>query len=192
MARQIWQWSESRNIWLVASYIASKDNVVADSESRSSDVDTEWCLSRTAFATVTKKFGYPDIDLFASYSNKKCKLYCSWKRDPGAVSIDTYKISWGSMYFYAFPPFALILRILQKIILDDAIGILIVPNWPSQPWFPLFSKLLIRDPIILKPNDGLLFLPFSQARHPLARDLFLVAGLVSGKACDEKGRPKNP
>lgn len=30
LARQIWQWAERRNIWLVASYIPSRENKEAD------------------------------------------------------------------------------------------------------------------------------------------------------------------
>ena len=34
MSKNIWEWCETRNIWLYASYIPSKDNSIADFESR--------------------------------------------------------------------------------------------------------------------------------------------------------------
>ena len=41
-----------------------------------------------------------------------------------------------------FPPFGLILRVLQKIEHDEAECVLVVPLWTTQAWFP---KLLIAD-----------------------------------------------
>lgn len=65
----------------------------------------------------------------------------SWKRDPDANNVDAFTINWHKYYFYAFPPFPLILKCLQKIILDNATGIFVFPYWPSQPWYPLLKKL---------------------------------------------------
>nr|CAH7717737.1 unnamed protein product [Callosobruchus chinensis] len=58
--------------------------------------------------------------------------------------------------FYAFPPFCLVAKVLDKISNDKATGIVIVPNWPTQPWYPLFKKLLISNPIVLEPMKNLL------------------------------------
>lgn len=73
------------------------------------------------------------IDLFASRVNKKCSRYISRDRDPEAFDIDAFTRSWSNFYFYAFPPFSLILKTLKKIILDQACGIVVVPDWPAQP-----------------------------------------------------------
>ncbi|XP_046602576.1 uncharacterized protein LOC124296587 [Neodiprion lecontei] len=143
IAKEIWQWCECRKIWIFASYIASKENVEADRESRIKNIDTEWELSSWAYEKVISEFGKPKLDLFASRINAKCQAYCSWHRDPDALAIDAFMINWKSEYFYAFPPFALVLRFLRKVIADRACGIAIVPNWPSQPWFPIFMDLLV-------------------------------------------------
>ncbi|XP_046468122.1 uncharacterized protein [Neodiprion pinetum] len=143
IAKEIWQWCECRKIWIFASYIASKENVEADRESRIKNIDTEWELSSWAYEKVISEFGKPKLDLFASRINAKCQAYCSWHRDPDALAIDAFTINWKSKYFYAFPPFALVLRFLRKVIADRACGIAIVPNWPSQPWFPIFMDLLV-------------------------------------------------
>lgn len=39
----------------------------------------------------------------------------------------------------------MLLRVIQKIIHDRAEGIVVVPWWPSQPWFPLFLKYKKRE-----------------------------------------------
>lgn len=180
LARDIWQWCELRNIFLFASYINSKSNLQADAESRVVEEDTEWALSHEAFATIQRNLGPPDVDLFASSINKKCSTYVSWRRDPGSLAIDAFTLKWTDLNFYAFPPFCLILRVIQKIVQDKAEGILVVPDWPAQPWYPLITKYKTGNPIIFKPDRNLLSSPF-RSTHPMHRELSLVAVKLSAK-----------
>lgn len=180
IAREIWQWCEERRLFIFASYIKSKDNTEADQESRHINVDTEWELSRSAFHDIVLHYGTPEIDLFATCLNAKCHKYVSWKRDPHAFDIDAFTLDWGNLYFYSFPPFSLILKCLRKIITDKATGVLIVPYWPSQPWYPLFTSLQIRKPVYHGPSSDLLLSPF-RTQHPLWMNLTLVSCLLSGK-----------
>ena len=154
LARRIWKWCEERELFIFASYIASKDNVEADIESRRLDKETEFELSAVAFQQTVNKFGYPDIDLFT--------------------------IKWNRFFFYAFPPFILVSRVLQKIKAEGAEGIVVVPQWPAQPWFPLFLSLLESDGLIFKPQINILLFP-DREPHPLWKSLILVAGKLSGK-----------
>ncbi|KAB0802676.1 hypothetical protein PPYR_04862 [Photinus pyralis] len=190
LTKRIWEWCEERNLWLHVSYISSSDNWIADRESRSLTPETEWSLSNRAFKVVTKRFGLPEIDLFASKNNHKCPIYVSWQRDPDAVKVDSFTIQWSNLAFYAFPPFALILRVLQKIIDDKAEGIVIVPRWENQAWFPLFSNLLAQEPIVFHPSNDLLFHPYSKQPHPLANNLSLLAARLSGKRLHERSCQK--
>ncbi|KAJ8909905.1 hypothetical protein NQ315_005640 [Exocentrus adspersus] len=135
ITRALWQWCENKNILVFASYIKSSKNL-ADKESRSLSVDTEYQLNSYAFSSIIQNFGNPEIDLFASKLNRKCEKYTSWFPDPNSFSIDAFTISWNAFYFYAFPPFACIARVLDKIIQEKASGIVVVPNWPAQPWYP--------------------------------------------------------
>lgn len=180
IARDIWQWCEARQLYVYASYIKSKDNVEADEESRRCNIDTEWDLSSVAFKKITDCFGFPHVDLFATRLNAKCQKYVSWKRDPEAFNIDAFTLNWSTFFFYAFPPFSLILKSLRKIINEEATGILVVPYWPSQPWYPIFLKLSRYNPIYLSPDPELLLSPF-RTRHPLWKRLTLVSSLLSGK-----------
>lgn len=182
IAQEIWKWCEARGLWIFASYIRSKDNVDADFESRVKNIDSEWSLAGFAFDKIVDKFGYPSIDIFASRANAKCESYFAWHRDPEAMAIDAFTQDWSGEFFYAFPPFSLILRVLQKIRSDKASGILVVPNWPNQPWFPLFMESLISKELIFNPSNSLLLSPCRTIHHPLARSLTLIAGHVSGRA----------
>lgn len=48
LTRKLWQWCEQRQIWVYASYISSKENTIADLESRRSHSEIEWELCNTA------------------------------------------------------------------------------------------------------------------------------------------------
>ncbi|KAJ8954465.1 hypothetical protein NQ317_019464 [Molorchus minor] len=133
LARKIWQWCEKREIRVFASYISSSDNWMADKESRT----YPQTLNGHYRIIILIKF-CPDIDIFATSINTKCERYISWKRDPYAITTDAFTVCWNKEYFYAFPPFALVLRSIQKIINEKAEGILVVP--PMAP--PSHSTLV--------------------------------------------------
>lgn len=168
-------------ITVFASYISSTDNAVADAESRRIHPDIEWELSDQAFQKIVRQFRAPSIDLFASRINKKCLKYVSWHRDPDAYVIDAFTISWSSFYFYCFPPFAMILKALRKIIDDKGEGIMVVPLWRTQPWYPLYMSLLISDPLILQPSNDLII--SHSSNRDVHQKITLVAGILSARHC---------
>ena len=180
LAQNIWRWCEIRKLWIHASYIPSAENAVADSESRSKDWDKEWKLNHSDYTQICLDLGKPNIDLFASRTNTQCSKFISWKPDPEAWAVDAFTVSWKRLSFYAFPPFALIGRVLQKIINDEAEGILVVPNWPSQPWFPVYMSLVSSKIYSFGPSNDLLISSF-RISHPLSSSLTLVAAKLSGK-----------
>ncbi|KYQ53564.1 hypothetical protein ALC60_00091, partial [Trachymyrmex zeteki] len=151
-----------------------------DFESRRLGSETEFQLSERVFREILNKWGHPDIDLFATRVNAKCEKYVSWIRDPGAIAVDAFTLDWSKFFFYAFPPFILVAKVLQKIRADEAKGIVVVPFWPAQPWFPLFRSMLESDPLVFKPNRNTL-LSLDREPHPLWRKLTLVVGKLSGK-----------
>ena len=133
-----------------------------------------------AFHKICKNFGRPEIDLFARRVNAKCKKFISWHRDPDSIAVDAFTISWKDIYFYAFPPFSMILKCLQKIRIENASGIMIVPDWPSQPWYPLFRELLTSETLIFDAKTHILNSFCSQSQIFWNKNT-LVAGILSAK-----------
>lgn len=191
LGKEIWQYCESKKLSLFASYINTKANIEADRESRSKNADAEYELHQDAYDQICSRLGTPNIDLFASQLNTKCITYVSWKPDPNSIEVDAFTLPWSDLKFSAFPPFCLILKVLHKIITDKAEGIVVVPRWETQPWFPLFYKLLISEEIIFGPNKNPLSNPFRN-EHPFGKNLSLVAGFLSGKAIREENFPLQP
>ena len=164
IVKQIWEFSILHNItWLTAAHIPGSSNVRADAESRHlRSQDTEWMINPTLLSNALDTLNFkPEIDLFASRLNRQFSAYCSFRPDPEASCIDAFNISWTEKHFYCFPPFSCVLRVLRKIIQDRATGLVVVPMWPTQSWYPILTNLLLLPPVNLPPSKNLLRLPES-------------------------------
>lgn len=182
LAHQIWMWCIDHRIWLTVTHIPGKQNTEADRESRVSRRETEWTLQKPLFDAAIKKLGVtPDVDLFASRLNFQLKPYIAYKPDPEAHAINAFHVSWKGYAFYAFPPFSILQRVLQKISEEEATGLLVVPNWPTQTWWPYLMNMLIDFPLILPRKEDTLYLPaHPQLLHPLHKKLQLLVCRLSG------------
>lgn len=179
-AKKIWKWAENKRVNLICTYINTRDNIRADALSRVGRDEYDFSLDSNSFKFICSKFYTPIIDLFASSLTKKCERYCSWFPDIECESVDAFTIKWPDG-FYAFPPFSLIPRMLSKIRSEGCQGIVVVPYWQSQAWYPLFYAMSSETPVVLLPNDYELFCPYSNRLHPLSRSLSLVVTVVSGR-----------
>ena len=106
-----------------------------------------------------------EMDLFASGLSSQLPVFVSYHPDPATMHIDAFSRSWQGRPFYTFPPFAAVGKVLHKIVLDVAAGIIVVPYWPTEPWYSLLIKLLIDIPILLRSSKTLLQHP--RANHNL-------------------------
>lgn len=183
LAHEIWEWAIERNIWLSTAHIPGVCNVVADQLSRELNLDLEWMLSRQVFCRIVSTFGQPEIDLFASRLNAQTVDYVSWKPDPQAKFVDAFSIEWSAIFFYAFPPFCLVPRCVQKITQEQASGILIIPLWTTQPVFSKILHILTDIPRIVKANNHNLIHPTLMTAHPLHNRFDLLVCKLSGNIC---------
>ena len=101
------------------------------------------------FDRLNAQAGPFQIDLFASMANHKLPIFYSWTPDPLCAQVDAFTVSWGTSANYAFPPFSLIPKCLQKIEQEEAELNLVIPYWPTQPWFPRAVQLLATLAILL-------------------------------------------
>lgn len=132
---------------------------------------------------LTKRFGNPDIDLFASRINHQIECYAAWKPDPNATFIDAFTVNYWEMFTGVyFPPFCLISRCLQKVLLDQASAIIIVTMWSTQTWFTRLLSLLIDFPVMFPVLKGTLQHPTYGLVHPLSPRLHLLACKISGNS----------
>ena len=181
LALEIWDWCIHRDLWLTATHIPGIENTEADLGSRQFSDTTEWHLKPLIFSDITKIYGCPEIDLFASRLNYQLDQFVSWRPDPLCTAVDAFTLNWNDWnYIYIFCPFSLMGKVVQKLRLDQAEALLILPYWPSQPWFSTVGKMLLDHPLILPRQLDLLTLPGTQELHPLRDTLRLLACRVSG------------
>ena len=180
VALDIWEWCLKKSIFISAIHIRGIENDVADYESRNQDNSSEWSLKNDIFDAIVNWFQVkPTIDLFASRINYKVKRFIAWQADPEAIGIDAFMHYYDNEIFYAFPPFGLIQKFLNKVEVDNLEGILIIPCWSTQHFFPSMLKLLIELPIFIRWRKDLLQHP-QLHHHPIGKRLHLLACNISG------------
>ena len=142
---------------LKARHIPGCLNVMADLLSRSNQVQsTEWSLHLQVFKQICQKWFTPHVDLFATHLNHKLPLYVSSVPDPKAWDIDALNINWTSLTAYAYPPTALLHKVIQKIKQCHCLIIVIAPGWPGMPWFWDLVQLSTEIPLQLPVSTTLL------------------------------------
>ena len=171
---------EERKLSVEAVHLPGVLNVVADKESRTSVDSSDWKLSSTCFKRIGRIWSLR-IDLFSSAWNAQLPAFVSWRPQPGATAVNAFSLNWFGIDSYAFPPFALISKCLEKIRRERANLVLICPVWTSQPWFPVALEMLCDVPRLLRQSSKLLTSPLGEP-HPLlsSNSLQLAAWRLSG------------
>ena len=73
------------------------------------------CLTKKFLQKLFKFQFQPEVYLFASRLNAQLPVFVSYHSDPEAMHINAFSISWQNRPFYAFPSFAVIGKVLNKI-----------------------------------------------------------------------------
>ena len=182
VAKEIWSWCEEQENWVSIAHIPGVLNVVADFKSRNFQDNIEWELKPKLFDLVCRVFGTPEVDLFASRLNNKLGKYVSWGPDPGAWRVDAFSFEWTNAFFYLFPPFSVVGRVLQKLREDQPQAVLVVPDWPTQPWYGAL-KTLSRRKIKIRRKKGNLINRGSPENFEVMHKSPLVIFHLWGKSC---------
>ena len=181
LTKEMWSFLTQKGITLTAEYIPSVLNKEADFESRNATDWSDWKLKRQVFNQLARVWGTPEIDLFASRTSHQLKTYFSWRPDPNCLAIDALTQNWGRNLTYAFPPFSLIGRCLEKVKNSQATVTLIAPIWTTQPWYPVLLGMLTSNPRRIEMQRDTLTHPSGEV-HPLIlnQTLHLAAWKITG------------
>ena len=136
LAREVLLLARDAQITLQAKHIPGERNALADLLSRMNKVvHTEWTLHQSVVDSLCITWDKPNVDLFATRMNNRLPVFVSPMADPLALDVDAMSISWKGMYAYAFPPFVMLGRVLEKVQREHPCEmILIAPKWPNQSW----------------------------------------------------------
>ena len=102
--------------------------------------------------------------------------YVSHVPDGRTYCVDALTTHWGGTWACAYPPHALLPKILSNIQSEDYIVLLIAPAFLQAPWFQTWLNLSIKKPARLPANRRILKQPLSHVFHPQseALDLYVL------------------
>lgn len=110
LTHRLFQILHKWRITLTAEYLPGQFNRIADSLSRGKK-HSEWHLLKPALKIIFRKFGKPEIDLFASKNTKVLENYVSKDpRDFSAVFCNAFSRKWTYKLAWLYPPPSLIPR----------------------------------------------------------------------------------
>ena len=179
-------WARRNSITLSVSHISGNLNVIADRLSRKGQaMSTEWSIHPSVIEAIKLTWGTPLIDLFATAENFKFPVYVSPCPDSRAWAVDALSLNWDGMFAYAFPPFPLIPKVLQKIQTTQCRVILVAPLWPSRSWFSLLTSLLYDFPKKVPARFDLLKQPRSTIFCKNVQSKNLHVWPLSGRLSDQ-------
>ena len=144
LARQILLLAHRRQIRILPVFASSEENLLADAASRFT-TPCDWALPLTSFRRIVQRWTLPEIDLFASPKSALILRYFAWGEAPDAAALDALAQPWTFSLAYAFPPPALLLRVIRKIAASSGVFLLVTPFWPAQTWYPAILALQVLD-----------------------------------------------
>ena len=136
IAKELWVWCTSQNMWVSAAHIPGTQNTEGGSFSTNFSETNEWKLSTHLFQKISSMFVNPTLDLFTSRINYQIHRYISWKPAPKTLAIDAFSIKWNTEIYCIFPPFSLLGKVTAKIHRDKTKAIVFILKWPTQHWYP--------------------------------------------------------
>jgi len=178
----------AQKLWVDFHWIPSKVNLESDQLSRLLASRDELQLSNhywQAFMRYCNKhqLPIPDIDGFATKSNRKCTSYCSLFRDSDSLG-EFFGTQFGTdSVLWLFPPHSrphLIQRVFTFIINQHLQAWFLLPRWSSRPWWTFTTEALsvfnihpqLMYPVLTPPPGAPNHLSASNPTYPLDVWLF--------------------
>ena len=123
----------------------------------------DWRVKRYYFLLAEEKWGPHSVDRFANHKNTQLPRFNSRFWRPGTEAVDAFSVSWVGENNWLVPPIFLIPRVLNHMFALGGHGTLVVPDWPSAPFWPL---------LFTDQGVSLIFSDFFEI--PMGTDVFVL------------------
>ncbi|XP_073950956.1 uncharacterized protein [Choristoneura fumiferana] len=162
------------NISLVAEYLPGKYNDIADHLSRGKQA-TEWHLLQPALKAIFRRFGTPQIDLFASERTKIVERYVTRDpRDTAAHYINAFSQIWRYQLAWVFPPPSLIPRVLHHLNSAEGTFLVVAPLWKKAYWLADLQRRAVCKPMRIRDLESFLIDQNTGRPPPRVQDMRLL------------------
>ena len=172
MTIRLLKWCDSKAITLVPVHLPGVRNIQADSLSRvGQTLTTEGTMAMESLRPVFAKWGEPQIDMFATFANRRLVKFVSPYPDPRAEWTDAMSMPWDKErgLLYVFPPFMMVPQVLQKIAQSPGLQVILIALLqPAASWFPELMDLTLEDPVPL----------FVEGQDLLTQDVCMGGGVT--------------
>ena len=131
----------------------------------------QWTMAMESLRPVFAKWGEPQIDMFATFANRRLVKFVSPYPDPRAEWTDAMSMPWDKErgLLYVFPPFKMVPQVLQKIAQSPELQVILIALLqPAASWFPELMDLTQEDPVPL----------FVEGQDLLTQDVCMGGGVT--------------
>jgi len=103
----------------------------------------DYTVTRQFFEAVCKDMAcLPQIDVFADNINAKVNMFFSLTHCPGTLGVDAFNYNWANYgCLWIFVPPRMILRTLDYMQRCRANGLILVPQWKTNHFYPALLRL---------------------------------------------------
>ena len=113
-------------------------------------------LHPVIFTQLDSLWGPHSVDRFANFHNRQTEHFNSRFWVPEMEVVDIFTVDWGNENNWWCPPVGLIPRLTQHARKTKATGTLIVPCWPSAPFWPVLFAKVVFTQILCKSSPNFL------------------------------------
>jgi hypothetical protein len=136
LLERIFHWCALHNVNLWFEWVRRDFNTVADELSNFKD-KADWKLLPEWFNFLQQRWGPFDVDRFASHLNNQLPTFNSKFWCPGTSGVDCFTLDWGTVNNWVNADYSMMHKVVLHMRYCKARGCLIVPYWPSRPWWHL-------------------------------------------------------
>jgi hypothetical protein len=171
IVRKVFLYCVLHNITMSSDYVGSGVIIKSGADLLSRGSDASDCrLHPHLYAALWHLAGRFEVDRFATALNVQGDLgtgaplpYWAMCADGRAVGVDALTADWRGVHNYAFPPVALVGKVLLLVREQKASAVIVVPEWPSQWWWPLALEMaalrvdlqrLAVGPVLVAAKEG--------------------------------------
>ena len=189
LTSRLLKWTEDIDVHLEARYLPGQNKSPSGSLKPSGSGHCNGVDSPPSGGEGTPELVGLAVDQPVRVETQRSQLpvYCSLVPDDQAALEDAFRHPWDNLDVYAFPPFALLGKVLSRVRQSRNCSMtLVAPLWADRDWFADLLLLLTHQPLALPLWDDVVHQPHNDLLHPGVPALKLHAWRLSSNSSESR------